>query len=62
MVAAAVCCENVANSLSVGERRGEFQRVDAMKVAEGVRAWLVPYVQGLGNEICALRGKCNLSY
>ena len=33
-----------------------------MKVAEGGRAWLVPNVQGLGDEICALRGKRNLDY
>ena len=38
----------------------ESQRFDAMKIAEGGRALLVPYVQGLGDEICALRGKRNL--
>ena len=36
------------------------QRFDAMKIAEEGRALLAPYVQGLGDEICALRGKRNL--
>ena len=35
------------------------QRFDAMKIAEGGRALLVPY-KGVGDEICALRGKRNL--
>ena len=58
--AAAVRYGSVANGLNVGERRRGVKRFDAMKIAEGGRALLVLYVQGLGDEICALRGKHNL--
>ena len=50
---------SVANGLNVGERRRGVKRFDAMKIAEGGRALLVPY-KGVGDEICALRGKRNL--
>ena len=57
--AAAVRYGSVANGLNVGERRRGVKRFDAMKIAEGGRALLVPY-KGVGDEICALRGKRNL--